>query len=112
MDKEIYPLIEATLDKKKPREWYYALMDYGFMLKKKYPELNKRSAHYRKQAPFKGSNREIRGNVLKLLLKDSTLSESLIIKKLEFKASRIRDVLNQLVKERFIKKVGNKYSII
>jgi len=55
-DKEIIPILEKTMDKTNPREWYYALMDYGVMLKKTYPDLNKRSAHYRKQAPFKGSN--------------------------------------------------------
>ncbi len=63
-------------------------------------------------SPFKGSNREIRGKVLKMLVQYSALSESSIIKRLEFKASRIRDVLNQLVKEGFIKKVGNNYYIV
>ncbi|MBU6501207.1 A/G-specific adenine glycosylase, partial [Patescibacteria group bacterium] len=33
-DKEIFPLVERTLDRKNPRGWYSALMDYGAMLKK------------------------------------------------------------------------------
>ena len=28
-DSEILPLVEATLDYENPRQWYYALMDYG-----------------------------------------------------------------------------------
>ncbi|MFX1258294.1 MAG: A/G-specific adenine glycosylase, partial [Promethearchaeota archaeon] len=40
-DKEILPIVEKTIDLSSPRKWYYALMDYGVMLKKYYPELNK-----------------------------------------------------------------------
>lgn len=32
-DREIMPLIEKTLDTENPRDWYYALMDYGVHLK-------------------------------------------------------------------------------
>ena len=32
-DKELLPLVEATLDHEDPRTWYYALMDYGSALK-------------------------------------------------------------------------------
>jgi len=35
-DSEIFPLVEKTLDTSNPRVWYYALMDYGVMLKQKY----------------------------------------------------------------------------
>ena len=103
-DNDILPLVEATIDKSNPREWYYALMDYGVMLKKKYPNLNKRSAHYRKQAPFKGSNREIRGKILKLILKHKRITESELMRSLKnLKQKKIRAVLNQLEKEGFIK---------
>lgn len=34
-DRQIMPLVAQTLDHRNPREWYYALMDYGVMLKKK-----------------------------------------------------------------------------
>ena len=33
-DREILPLVERTLDREEPRDWYYALMDYGATLKK------------------------------------------------------------------------------
>jgi A/G-specific adenine glycosylase len=80
-DIHIHELIEETLKHKKqkvnPREWFYALYDYGSMLKatlgKKKTALHKQSKHYNKQTSFKGSNREIRSSILKLFIevKDS-----------------------------------------
>jgi A/G-specific adenine glycosylase len=69
-DKEILSLVEKTLDKKNPREWYWALMDYGSYLGKTVPNPNKKSRHYTVQKKFKGSDREIRGKVLELLLEN------------------------------------------
>jgi A/G-specific adenine glycosylase len=106
-DKEILPLVEKTLDKSNPREWYYALMDYGVMLKKTHPELNKKSARYRRQAPFKGSNRQIRGEILKLLLNKTSLDALEIGKILNINAEKIKEILNQLEKEGFIEKKEN-----
>jgi A/G-specific adenine glycosylase len=67
-DTEILPLVEAMVDRENPREWYWALMDYGSMLKKNVENPNRRSAHYTRQTPFEGSDRRIRGLVLKRLL--------------------------------------------
>jgi A/G-specific adenine glycosylase len=53
-DTEILPLIKKTLDTSNPRKWYYALMDYGVMLKKEQQNPNRKSAHYQKQSPFEG----------------------------------------------------------
>jgi len=112
-DKEILQIIEKTIDKKRPREWYYALMDYGVMLKKTHPELNKKSAHYRKQIPFKGSNRQLRGKVLKILIKTKSLHKSDFEKKfINFDQKRVKKVLNQLEKEGFIKKEKNKITLV
>jgi A/G-specific adenine glycosylase len=103
-DTQILPFVEQTMDRRDPREWYYALMDYGVMLKKAHPELNKRSAHYKKQKSFKGSNRQIRGKILKLLIKDKVLLKSEICSKLKLEANKLDKILNQLMKEGFIKK--------
>ncbi|MFW9820828.1 MAG: A/G-specific adenine glycosylase [Candidatus Thorarchaeota archaeon] len=102
-DKEILPIVKKTVDKSNPREWYYALMDYGVMLKKSHPELNKKSTHYRKQAPFKGSTREIRGKILDLLIKQGKTDLKKIQTYFEIKDNeRIIDVLTQLRKEGFL----------
>ncbi len=71
-DKEILVLIEKHLKIKKKldcREWFYALYDYGAMLKKTSGNENRRSVHYKKQSTFKGSNRELRSLMLSYLLK-------------------------------------------
>jgi len=102
-DKQILPIVRFTVDKNNPREWYYALMDYGVMLKKSHPELNKKSAHYRKQTPFKGSSRQIRGELLKILINNKTIKIKEIQKKIKIDdAERLKKILNQLQKEGFI----------
>jgi A/G-specific adenine glycosylase len=112
-DKAIYPIVEKTVDKRNPREWYYALMDYGVMLKKLYPDLNKRSAHYRKQTPFKGSNRQIRGELLKLLIKHKILKMSDIEKNLKsVLKKKLMTILSQLEKEGFLEINGETVQIV
>jgi len=81
-------------------------MDFGVMLKKKYPELNKRSSNYRKQTPFKGSDREIRGLILKLILKCNQVLKSELVEKLKVNRNKLDKILVQLQKEGFIKIQG------
>ncbi len=64
-DREILPLVAQTLDQANPREWYWALMDYGASLKSRAANPSRRSAHYRRQAPFEGSHRQLRGRILR-----------------------------------------------
>lgn len=44
-DSALLPLIEAAVDGSKPREWYWALMDYGAQLGRTLPNANVRSKH-------------------------------------------------------------------
>lgn len=66
-DKVLMPLIEKTVDHEHPREWYWALMDYGSHLKHTLGNLSRQSKHYKKQSAFKGSNREFRSKLLSLI---------------------------------------------
>lgn len=66
-DKDILELIKKTVDRANARAWYYALMDYGVMLKKTMPNPSRKSAHYTKQSKFEGSDRQIRGKIIALL---------------------------------------------
>lgn len=110
-DNSIMPIVRKTLDLSNVRKWYYALMDYGVMLKKTHPELNKRSAHYRKQSKFKGSNREIRGKILKLLIANNILTEPEILNELEINTKKLKEILTLLIKEGFIKQENQGFSI-
>ena len=102
-DKDIMTIVKKTIDNNNPREWYYALMDYGVMLKKVHPELNKKSAHYRKQTPFDGSTRQVRGELLKLLIKERTMKITKIQEQSKINdMKRIKNILEQLKKEGFI----------
>lgn len=66
-DHELLPLLAEALDRADPRRWYHALMDYGASLARGGPNPNRRSAHYTRQSPFDGSNRQQRGQILKVL---------------------------------------------
>lgn len=64
-DKVILELVAQTVDKTNPREWYWALMDYGSYLKSQKLGSITRSKQYKKQPTFKGSLREMRGMILR-----------------------------------------------
>ena len=71
-DAAIMPIVARTLDRGNPREWYWALMDYGAFLglraaKNKIRNPNTQSAHYKRQSKFSGSDRELRGKILRIL---------------------------------------------
>jgi A/G-specific adenine glycosylase len=110
-DQEIIPLVRKTLNRSNPREWYNALMDYGAMLKKALPNPNRKSAHYAKQAPFEGSDRQIRGIILRMLAEGEAREESVIIGDIKKEPKRVRRILHQLVKERFIRKRGSRFAL-
>ena len=111
-DAEILPLVEQTLDRKSPRKWYSALMDYGAMLKKRYKNPSRKSAHYSRQSPFKGSRREIRGAILRMLVGKSPLDERQIIQNLDIQDEiRIKSVLEEMRKEELLRKNKGRFKI-
>jgi A/G-specific adenine glycosylase len=107
-DKEILPLVEKTLDVKNPREWYYALMDYGTMLAKT-ENANVKSRHYTIQSKFEGSGRQMRGSILKELIK-APLTYSQLLEKLSDEP-RLKKSLTELQKEGFIMEEKSKFKI-
>lgn len=98
-DKDILTLVLKTIDKNNPREWYWALMDYGAFLAKQGENPNKRSLHYNKQKKFVGSIREIRGGILRLLLEHAYSQKELA--KI-YTDERLFTALEQLIKEGFV----------
>lgn len=102
-DKELLPLIEQALDKEDPRQWYYALMDYGVYLKKLHKNPGRSSKHYTIQSKFDGSNRQIRGQILEQLLRFPALKQGELYDLISSDPVRIDKMLEQLVKENLIK---------
>jgi len=110
-DNEIIPFLERTMDAGNPGKWYNALMDYGAMLKRKQVNPNRRSAHYAKQSPFENSNRQVRGGILKLLVKEAPLTRARIVLRSGMDLERVKKNLAKLTEEGFIKKKGGTYII-
>jgi A/G-specific adenine glycosylase len=72
-DRELTPLIAAAVDEAarqgiSPRDWYYALLDYGAQLKRELPNPSRRSAHHTKQSAFEGSRRQKRAWLLRAVM--------------------------------------------
>jgi len=110
-DREILPLVEKTLDRANPREWYYGLMDYGVYLKKLYPNPNRRSAHYAKQAPFENSGRQVRGRILTLLADAEDMDGAEIAAKSGFPPDRIAAALRGLRADGLVAEEAGRYRI-
>jgi A/G-specific adenine glycosylase len=109
-DSKIFPLVEKTLDKKNPREWYYALMDYGAWMRGAVENPNRRSAIYTRRSPFEGSLRQLRGRVLNVMLRLSSASVNQIERALGKKDSRLPAALSQLLSEGFLQEKDGRYS--
>jgi A/G-specific adenine glycosylase len=103
LDIELIPLIQQTLDNEHPREWYWALMDYGTFLKQTIGNNTNRSRHYTKQSAFKGSRREIRGRVLKHLVAGQQTELAL---RQTIVDERLDQVIHTLLQEGLIEKRG------
>lgn len=103
---ELLAVIERTLPKKSVRSWYAALMDYGAHLKKTIGNQNHRSAEYKTQSRFLGSNRQLRGAILRLLTerKGAISIHSLYQQLAEFPKERIRTQLDALTAEGLLQK--------
>lgn len=110
-DRELLPLVAQTLDAENPRIWYHALMDYGAGLKKKHANPSRSSAHYQKQSPFEGSNRQIRGLILRALVEKPRIYEGILVKAIPFRAEAVKQNLKHLKQEGLVAKKGKYISI-
>jgi len=107
-DSQFIELVDQTLDRENPREFYWSVMDYGTHLKAKIGNVNKLSKHYSKQSQFHGSKRQIRGQVLKLLSKKQfSLAELATI----IPDNRLNGVLQELASEGLIGQAGKLYRL-
>ncbi|MBP9668019.1 A/G-specific adenine glycosylase [Candidatus Saccharibacteria bacterium] len=76
-DTQIAAKLRETIDTDHPREFYWALMDYGAHLKTNGVRNNSQSKQYRKQPQLAGSIREMRGQLIQLLLDKGRTKRSL-----------------------------------
>jgi A/G-specific adenine glycosylase len=111
-DKHILPLVADTLDGDRPREWYWALMDYGVTLKERFGNPSRRSAHHVRQSPFEGSDRQVRGATLRILASRCSVTEETLRKELGTTHSRLASILHDLANEGFITRANGAVGIV
>ncbi|OGG61250.1 hypothetical protein A3C87_01480 [Candidatus Kaiserbacteria bacterium RIFCSPHIGHO2_02_FULL_49_34] len=106
-DNELMSLIEAALPRGRARDWYAALMDYGTHLKATIGNANKRSRHHTVQSKFQGSDRQLRGKILRTLAeKSATITD---LQKLDQSKDRVQTKLQELMREGMLRKEGRRY---
>lgn len=128
-DIEIEKVLTLALPRGRSREWYSALMDYGAHLKHSGVSHNAKSKGYTKQSTFKGSLREVRGAIVRVLaapdmprsnLKnlaprfDLGISTLIFAVEKEIGANRraqIREALKTLCAERLVYKMKGMYTL-
>ena len=100
-DDELLPFVAAALVRRSPRDWYYALMDYGTALARQVPNPNRRSRTYTRQSRFEGSDRQLRGAILRVLVGGGALTG----------AGVARAAGGDNERECFVQRVGRRFGI-
>jgi A/G-specific adenine glycosylase len=110
-DHDILPLVKEMLDLSNPRIWYWALMDAGTALKKSMSNPNRKSTRYTRQKPFEGSDRKIRGLILKALVKHKELYKQELFDVIPEEPERVSRMISALEEEGFILHEQNQYRL-
>jgi len=120
-DKEILQIAQKAIDTlpkgTTPREWHYALFDYGAVVLKKDRTINKRSRHYAKQSKFAGSFRSFRTKAVRFILASPSNKVShkelhtFLKKELADSSYTPQEVTQALLKDKLIKKSKTHYSL-
>ncbi|MBY0310333.1 A/G-specific adenine glycosylase [Patescibacteria group bacterium] len=112
-DASILKLVERTLPSQRSRDWYAALMDYGTYLKRTVGNLNAKSSSYKKQTRFVGSARQVRGAIMRTLVKDKRALSLLDFEKrlTDLDITKIRAQLQSLVKESLVVCTRDRYHL-
>jgi A/G-specific adenine glycosylase len=109
-DDDILPLVDKTLDRRDPRNWYYALMDYGVYLKDVYPNPSRKSAGYKRQSPLEGSIRQIRARIISCLLTKGRCRRSELLR-IATDGAGFRKALEGLITDRLVICRDGRFSI-
>ena len=115
-EKELLDVLERYIAtdsraRNSPREFYYALMDYGAHLKKEVGNLNKHSRAYTKQSRFAGSRRELRAQLLRYVLHHGPVSSEQIVAQSNRDPDLVTELAQELVKEGSVQVQNNEYFV-
>lgn len=104
-DRDIVPYVEEAAAGEDPREWHWALMDYGVYIKKLHQNPARKSKSYVRQGKFEGSLRQVRGAILR------ALHEGASLKSLPYEQARLKTALASLQKDGLLAKQGKTWRI-
>jgi A/G-specific adenine glycosylase len=110
-DTQLLELIKQCIPHTNPKEWYWALMDYGSYLKKVLPNPSRKSKHHTKQSTFKGSLRQVRGEIIKILLSQPNLTAQNLKKQITGNKLHFEAALEQLLTEKLVVIKNNTVSL-
>jgi len=105
--KEIWEIAALALPKGKSRDWHNALMDYATLALPKTPDIKPLS----KQTRFKGSLREIRGEIIRSLLSKKYTTVKTISKKMKRAKKDVFRAAQGLKKEHIVHLSGVRISL-
>jgi len=98
------------MDTEQPRQWFWALMDYGSHLKSTQGARLSQSKHYKKQSPLKGSVREVRGQIIRELTKHVLPEDEL--REVVSADERFEAALKGLVSDGLVQCIDNAYRLV
>lgn len=115
-DSKILPLVISNLSLGiSPRTWFGALMDYGAHLgersKKSESQManpNRRSKHYVRQPKFEGSDRQVRGAVVRAVLSRKSVTKTSLAAEFDISNSRLERIISGLEKDGLIIRKGER----
>lgn len=110
-DQQLVPHIAATLDSKRPREWYWALMDYGTALKRAGITAHRKSKTYYKQSRFQGSNRQVRGRIIRYLAKQGPTTRRTLVNEIDSNGFDTSAVIEVLIAEQLVARLGARLAL-
>jgi len=97
------------VDEQNPARWYSALMDYGTYLKKTFGNNTSNWKGYHKQSAFAGSNRQVRGKIIKVLSSVAAIEHEHLQELID--DSRFEDVIAQLIGEGLVQRTETHYCL-
>ncbi len=104
-DADIAKIAEEAAEGQDPREWHWALMDYGSHIKKLHKNPARRAKSYVRQSKFEGSLRQVRGAILR------SIYEGKPVRELPYKHTMLKTALASLEKDGLLAKSGRSWVI-
>ncbi|HSV93190.1 MAG TPA: hypothetical protein VLH81_08940, partial [Desulfobacterales bacterium] len=110
-DAALLPVLERVLDVRRPREWYWALLDYGAHLKRTLPNPSRRSRHHVRQSRFEGSRRQLRARLLRQVIQTPGATDEELATLLTAEPAAASELLAELVGEGFLAEEAGRFRV-